>query len=225
MSRTLILGFLLMVFLPCCQTQPLSTPGESERKILAGYQQDFPVAPDGPNYMNTHRVVVTLKLESNVLFLLRELNGRYFPQQWCLMPNEQGRLRMGIDLAHDADRDALIETLGRELKSARSVQSGMCSPYLDRVLGPNEWRNAPNFPPFVLLADHVTEGTPRSAVLSLLGEASKVSPDSWHYEVMVGPHAFALIDIHFTGDRTTACEFRTRFQGPPRLSSDKTVRQ
>lgn len=216
MTRVLSLC-LLMICIPGCQTPPLSPPGESEKRILAEYQQRFPVVPDCPNYQATHRMIVTLNQGSTVLSLLHELNNGHFPQQWCLMPDELGPTRLGMDLAGDADRDTLIATLERELQFASSVGSGADSPYLDAVLGYCGWRNAHNFPMFTLLATHITEGTSPDIVRSLLGESAKRSTDLWHYKIIVGIHAEALIDVHFSGNRATTCDFRRRFYPPPRI--------
>jgi hypothetical protein len=215
MSPAVTCSLVLTLLSQGCQTIPASLR-DREAAILAAYHRDFAVAPDGPNHEKTHRVIVTLKPGISASLLLRELDGQYFPQQWCLMPNDEPGLCLGMDLARDTDRETLISTLRRELRSARDVRSGASSPYLDRVLGANEWRNVPNFPPFSLLAAHVVSGTRADMVRSLLGKPSRQSPEAWHYETMIGIHATALFNVRFEGDRVVSCDFRTRVQGPPR---------
>lgn len=201
--------------------RPQAIPGEAElaaaeRGVLAGFSKTYPARPDGPNRRPMARVIVTLKPDVSAAALLGAINGRYFTQQWCLMPAPDGAIRLGLDTTRDGSQQELLRSL-KALELVRDALPGEDSKYLKDVLGPLQWREVSNFGPFELLAQHVTRGNHAEHVTRLLGKPHENSEGGrlWQYTYHVGPHASGVVSVRFDSGRVTRCTFRTEFHGPP----------
>jgi hypothetical protein len=222
-------GAIVLVLWPCLAAAARSdavpslkaAPAETnlaaaERGILAGFSKTYPARPDGPNRRPMARVIVTLKPNTPVDRFLAAINGRYFTQQWCLMPAVDGAVRLGLDTTRDGSQQALVKAL-KALDVVRDAEPGEKSKYLKEVLGPIQWREVSNFGPFELLAQHVTRGSRPDEVTRLLGKPHETLSGGrlWRYTYLIGPHASAVVSVRWDSGRVAGCTLRAEFHGPP----------
>ena len=189
---------------------------QSESTLLSTFRMKYPALPTTVNRRPTHRVIVTLKPGKSVGDFFRSIYRRHRTQQWCLMPQENGGFRLGLDTTGDKPGD-LIRQLSRSDLVA-DVKPGDDSVYLTEVLDDCRWRNVSYFGPFVLLAAHIIKGSKRRDVERLVGKPTKTLPEGnlRHY-CNSGGRSAGWIVVEYKGDRVVKSIFKTVLRGGPHM--------
>ena len=192
---------------------------EREKAILAAYRNRYPDRPEGPNFQPTHRVYVYLKENTPVASFFTAIDEQLFIQQWCLMPKDDRKTKLALDVGFSGDKAGLVKSLQTFVDRAWAPGRGYKD--LQDVLGECQWRNTAKDAPFWLLIGHITEGRSRRYVEELFGKPSAIVNEGQECDYSIGPaHTTVRVHVVYSDDKVTGCTSYVQPRGGLQGSDD-----